>query len=299
MQKTLMKKAFPLYYETLGHSADPCIILIMGLGGQLTHWPSSFTQGLVAQGFYVVTFDHRDVGLSPYYDHLETPDMMQAILAKKKGQMVPAPYTLKEMAADVIALMKQLEIVQAHVVGISMGGIISQILALEHPEQILSLTCIASTSSDPQLPAAHAEIMSLFFLPKRGSESREIYLRNKLKLHELYTHPDTFDAKKVRDLYIKTYQRAYHPQGTRRQLLALMNAESRTARLRALNLPSLIIHGDYDPVYSLVHGRQLASCIQNSQFEIIEKMGHDLAEINSIRLIQLIASHCKNAGKHS
>ena len=218
---------------------------------------------------------------------------------KKKGQMVRAPYALEEMAADVIALMEHLQTQQAHLVGISMGGIISQILALEYPKQILSLTCIASTSSDPQLPAANQQIMQLFFLPKKGIENVETYLRNKIKLHELYTHPNTFDAEKVHDLYVKTYHRAYHPDGTKRQLLALMNTESRTERLQTLNLPSLIIHGDYDPVYPLAHGRQLAACIQNSQLEIIEKMGHDLAETNSQRWVLLIALHCKNAAKRS
>lgn len=286
-----MNKSFPICYETFGNPSNPCVILIMGISGQLIHWPNKFTQGLVRKGFYVVTFDNRDAGLSQYYDHINAPSLTEAIVAKQQGRDLKSPYTLNDMAADVILLMKKLCIPKAHLVGISMGGIIAQLVAIEYPKFVLSLTCIASTSGDPNLPPAKPEVLAFFFSPRRQDEDIETAVTNKMQLHRIYNHPDHIDEDIIRKLYIKTYNRSHKPSGFKRQLLALIAAEPRGEKLKRLQVPSLIIHGDYDPVFPLEHGKELAKCLSNSHLEIIAKMGHGLPECLCDKIVDLIVKH--------
>jgi pimeloyl-ACP methyl ester carboxylesterase len=280
-------------YKTFGAPTNPCIILIMGLGGQLINWPTEITQGLADKGFYVITFDNRDAGLSSYYDDLKTPEIMEAMLAKKMGMKVSLPYTLEEMAADVLVLMDGLDIQKAHMVGVSMGGMISQLLALHFPERVLSLTCIASTSSDPDLPPATPEVFALFFTGIGVKEDIESAVNHRMQIHKVYNHPDDVNEDAVRKHFVMSYQRAYHPEGFKRQLLAIIFAKPRVEALKQLKIPTLIIHGDYDPAFPVEHGKQLAELIPNSHLEIIEKMGHGFPESAYEKLVGLIARHCK------
>ena len=182
-------------YEFFGDPSNPCVIFIAGITGQLISWPDSIIQGLVNAGFYVVTFDNRDVGLSSYYDHLDTPPLSAAIAAIKQGKMFNPPYTLNDMAQDIVILMDQLTVTKAHIVGISMGGQIAQIFAIEHPDRILSLTCIATSSGDPELPPPNPEVMDFFFNSHNDSndfDSLEVicnfnYLRSVLSLSLLWS----------------------------------------------------------------------------------------------------------------
>ncbi len=286
-----MNKLFPLCYETLGDPQNPCIILIMGIGGQLIHWPTEFTQGLVKKGFYVLLFDNRDTGLSRYYDHLETPNLLEAIAVRQQRKYLTLPYTLEDMAADVIMLMDELSIKQAHIAGISMGGMISQIVALKYPERVLSLTCIATTTGDPNLPPAKPKVLEYFFSFQRQVEDLESYVSSKIELHKIYNHPEHVDEKKTREFFIEAYLRAYNPSGFKRQLLAIIFAESRVEELKSILIPSLIIHGDYDPVFSIEHGKQLAQSLTNSHLGIIEKMGHGLPECLSENIVNLIVKY--------
>lgn len=282
-----MNKSFPICYETFGHPNNPCIILIMGISGQLIHWPIELTQGLADNGFYVVTLDNRDAGLSHYYDHLETPNFNEVIVAKQQGKNFHPPYTLEDMASDVIGLMNELRIEKAHIAGISMGGIISQIIALEYPKRVLSLTCIASTSSDPHLPPARPEVLEFFFSPQKQVENLESWVNNKIQLYKIYNHPDYIDEDKVRALYVKTYHRAHNPSGFKRQLLAMICAQPRVEKLKQLQIASLIIHGDHDPVFPIEHGKQLAQILPNAHLEIIEKMGHGLPEPLCAKIVDI------------
>lgn len=289
-----MKESFPLCYETFGNPNDPCIILIMGIGGQLIHWPIEFTQGLVDQHFYVVTFDNRDSGLSQHYDHIETPDINTFLQTLQQGKPVQPPYKLEDMASDVILLMDALHIKKAHIVGISMGGIIAQITTLNYPERILSLTCIASTNGDPHLPPAKPEVLAFFFAPKKSDESLAAYLDNKIALYKIYNHPEHVDENKLRDLYTKTYHRSHNPSGFKRQLMAMICANPRIERLKKLHIPCLVIHGDYDPTFPLEHGKQLAETLPQAEFHIIEKMGHGLPDVLCEKIVAIIAKTIKN-----
>lgn len=298
-----MSSLFPIYYETFGNPRHPCMILIMGIGGQLIHWPEKLTRGLADKGFYVVTLDNRDSGLSKHYEDLKTPNLAEAIAAKQHGKTFHPPYTLEEMAADVILLMNELKIKQAHIVGISMGGIIAQLLALKFPEHVLSLTCIASTSGDPNLPPAKPEVLAYFSRSlelalslEKQEEDLKSYVDNKVEHYKIYHHPSHIDEDKVRESYIKTYHRSHHSSGFGRQILAMICADSRVEKLKKLTLPTLIIHGDFDPVFSIEHGKQLAILIPDSSLKIIENMGHGLPECLCEEVLELIAERIARSG---
>lgn len=287
---------FPLYYETLGDSRNPCIILITGIGGQLINWPPIFSQGLAEKGFYVVMFDNRDAGLSRHYDELGIPNFNEAIAAKQQGKPFNPPYTLEDMAADVIALMDELHIEKAHIAGGSMGGIVAQYVAINFPDRCLSLTCIYSTSGDPKLPPAKKEVLEFFASSvntENQNQSFESALSTKLQLYKIYNHPDYFNEEKIKNQLRIEFKRAHYPEGFKRTLLAMMCAEPRTDKLKKLNMPCLIIHGDYDPVFPLEHGRQLAECISGSHFEVIKKMGHGLPDEVCEKIVDLMAKHFK------
>lgn len=287
-----MKNSFPIHYETFGNSSNPCLILIMGLGGQMIQWPKSFITMLVDAGFYVLIFDNRDAGLSHYHEDLPIPNIQEVFMLKMFGLPVEPPYSLKDMATDVIMLMDKLDIAKAHIAGISMGGMIAQLLAADYPDRILSLTCIATTSSELGLPGPTPEVLSAFLAAPPLTDTIEMYLERKMALHQLYHHPDHHDEND-RELFIKLYERANDHDGFKRQLLAILCAEPRTEKLQNLQLPILVIHGDYDPVFPVEHGHHLAQIIPNVSFKIVEKMGHGITESLSGELANLIVAHIK------
>jgi len=287
-----MNNAFPICYKTFGNSHHPCMILIVGIGGQLIDWPSILIQGLVDQGFYVVIFDNRDSGLSKYYDEKGVPNFNELIAAKQQGRALIPPYTLEDMANDVIMLMDKLDIEKAHLVGASMGGMIAQYVAIDNPNRVLSLTCIYTTSGEPTLPPAKKEVLDFFASSMSDALlTFEAAINKKLQLFKIYNHPDYFDEEKIRSHLIAAYQRANHPDGFKRLVLAMISSQSRTNELKKLNIPSLIIHGDCDPVFPLEHGKQLADSIPGSHLEIIEKMGHGMPDYFAKKIVNLIAKY--------
>jgi pimeloyl-ACP methyl ester carboxylesterase len=288
----LMSKPFPIYYEIFGNPKDPCVILVMGMGGQLIQWPSLFVQGLVDQGFCVVTFDNRDIGLSRYYDELEAPDLNEILVLRQQGKSFHAPYTLEDMSSDVIVLMDELRIEKAYIAGISMGGMIAQIVAFTCPERVLGLICIASTSGDPALPPPKQEVLECFFSPQKADDVK-MHVNHRMRLHRIYVHPDYVDEEKDRTLYKKLYQRAHHPVGFKRQLVAVAYAGSRVEKLKLLQVPTLVIHGDNDPAFPIEHAQQLAQVIPNAHLEVIEKMGHGLPDCLCKKVVDLIVKYFK------
>lgn len=287
-----MTKSFPICYETFGDPNNPCIILIMGLGGQLITWPSTLTQGLVEKGFYVITFDNRDAGLSRHYDELGVPDFNELMIAKQQGKTINPPYTLEDMAADVITLMNELHISKSHIAGMSMGGIIAQYVALNYSDRVLSLTCIATTTNDPHLPPATPEILEYFVTAANNTQtsSFESLVDNKIKIFKIYDHPDYFDEEKAREYVKISLKRANDPNGFKRLLFAMISTKPTTDKLKQLKIPCLIIHGDYDPVFSLAHGKELAALITGSRLEVIEKMGHGLPDIFCKKIVDLMTN---------
>ncbi len=280
---------FPaIYYRTFGNKDNPCIILIMGLGGQLIHWPKELIEGLSNNEFYVVIFDNRDVGLSQRYDYL--------VGSQQFNKLLPS-YTLENMATDVIVLMDRLHIKNAHMVGLSLGGMVAQIISILYPERILSLICISTSSSDPGLPAMKQEVLEYLVSPKRLTEGLEEYLANKIQIYKIVNHTKNIPSNDIlRAIYIDTYKRSHYPLGIQRQLLALINAKPRGDELKKLQIPSLIIHGDYDVVFPIEHAKQLANCLPNCRLEIIPELGHGLPVRLCSVIIDLIRKFCADAG---
>ena len=262
-------------YETVGNPSSPPILLIVGLGAQLVYWDDAFCSQLAEAGLHVIRFDNRDAGLSTKFDAAGVPDIMGMVGKLMRGQKVTPPYTIEDMAADAVGLLDALNIQKAHICGMSMGGMIAQSLAIHYPQRLLSLTSIYSTTGNPHLPQPKPEIMRLLLTPP--PQERELFIRFHLDLFRALTGPRFgFDEKWVRDTMAKAYDRAYYPQGTGRQLAAIMTQSNRKGALHGVKVPTLVIHGDADPLVSVEAGKDIAHTVPGAELIILEGMGHDL-----------------------
>lgn len=291
--------AAPLHieYESLGDPSHPAIVLVMGLGMQLTAWPDSFCRALVARGYRVVRFDNRDCGLSDRTPGKKRANLMLAMAASALGLPVRTPYTLEDMAGDVTGLMDRLGIAQAHIVGASMGGMIAQVLTATFPQRVLSLTSIMSSSgnrrvSKPTKPARKV-LLSRPADPK-DTESVIDYMVQMFGVIGSPAYPAAPDE--LRDRLGRSIRRAYTPAGTARQLLAIIASGDRRKLLRTIKAPTLVIHGAADPLVPLAAGRDTAQNIPGAEMLVIEGMGHDFPEALMPRLAQAIADHSDKWG---
>lgn len=264
-----------LAYRDLGEPTAPPVLLVMGLGGQLVDWPPSFVDGLVEAGFRVILLDNRDAGLSEKLYEEGDPSLAWAFLRQRLGLSAGAPYRLADMAADAAGLLADRGVDAAHVVGVSMGGMIGQVLALEHPERVRSLVSIMSTSGAPDLPEADPEVIEILRgdRPRKRAEAIERSVRVQTALAGPAYPPDP-DA--VRAHAARSYDRSHHPPGTKRQILAILDAAPRAERLRSLAVPTLVIHGTADPLLPPEHGRDTAERIPGAELVLFEGMGHDV-----------------------
>jgi pimeloyl-ACP methyl ester carboxylesterase len=259
-----------LEYEAFGRSSDPALVLVAGLGAQLIDWTVEFCQALAANGFHVIRFDNRDAGLSTGFDSLGPPDL-EALFA---GQLADAPYLLADFARDTVGLLDALGIDQAHLVGASMGGMIVQQAAIEHPDRVLSLCSIMSTTGDPAVGQPAPELLEGARVPPAGGREQIIahYVRDARRMaspgfpipsdDELF---ERFSAK---------YDRAYRPEGRLRQYAAIVASGDRTAALGAVAAPTLVIHGAVDPRIDVSGGVATAAAIPGADLLVIGGMGH-------------------------
>ena len=255
-----------LAYTTMGNPQAPPVLLIAGLSGQLISWDDEFCRLLVDRGLFVVRFDNRDVGLSTHVD--------DAAGAEVPGAQAPV-YALADLAADAAGLIDALGLGSAHVVGVSMGGMIVQILAIEHPERVRSLTSIMSTTGDPDVGEATAEAIALLMSPPLTS--REQVLEESVLAHRVLGSPAFPLAEdQLRDRAARSFDRCYYPDGVARQLHACLTTPDRTEALGRLDLPTLVIHGVADPLISVTGGRATAAAIRGAELLEIDGMGHDL-----------------------
>jgi pimeloyl-ACP methyl ester carboxylesterase len=290
--------AIELEYDTFGDPSAPPIVLIMGLGAQMILWDEEFCAALAARGFFVVRFDNRDVGLSTKLDDAGVPNVFAAIQAASTGQGVDAPYTLNDMADDTVYLMEALDIERAHVVGASMGGMIAQTLAIRHPHRLLSLTSIMSTTGNPEVPPATPEAMRVLLTPVPSE--REAYLERSLRTWRVIGSPGfPFDEDRVRARSARSFDRALHPAGVARQLVAIIASGNRKEALRDVDVPTLVIHGDADPLARIEGGRDTADAIPGAELLVIEGMGHDLPPGAWPRIIDAISDHAVKASARS
>lgn len=282
--------AIDLCYETFGDPADPTVLLIMGLGEQMIAWPDGFCTALAARGFHVVRFDNRDIGLSTWLDHLGDVNV-PALFA---GDLSSVPYGLSDMAADAAGLLEALGVRRAHLVGVSMGGMIAQLVAVERPDLVASLASVMSTTGDRSVGQTTLDDVS--FLMPRPDADREAAIAADVALYRLIGSSDfeISEDDRVRDAAAKV-DRAHHPAGTVRQFAAIVTAADRTPSLRTLRVPAVVIHGEADRLVDVSGGRATAAAVPGAELVLIPGMGHDLPEGAWGRIVNAIATNTAKA----
>ena len=285
-----------IYYEENGPADGPVILLVMGLGAQMIAWPDEFIHGLVSKGYRVIHYDNRDVGMSQRMEGAKAPHLVWTMFKARIGLPVRVPYTLGDMAADGIGLLDALGIDKAHVVGASMGGMIVQLMAANHPERTLSMTSIMSSSGKAGLPGARPDIQRQFMVKRRPDASREEAVAFGAALVSAFSFPDPARPENAHaEMTAKAFDRGYYPVGTRRQLLAIIADGSRVERLKAIKVPTLVVHGGADPLVPKEGSEDIARHIPGARLEIIDEMAHDLPPSQVGRILDLIAGHAKQA----
>jgi pimeloyl-ACP methyl ester carboxylesterase len=260
-----------LEYVTDGDPSEPALLLVMGLGGQLIAWSQGFVDGLNERGFFVIRYDNRDCGLSTKFEGL--PE----ITALFTGDTASAPYRVEDMADDAAALLAELGIDRAHVVGASMGGMITQALAIHHTDHFLTACSIMSTTGDRSVGAPTGEAMSALLRPV--ATSREEAIEASLAGSRVIGSPKyPTDEAELRERAGAAYDRSYCPDGTARQLAAILASPDRTEGLRGVRMPFLVIHGEDDPLVTLSGGEATAAAVPGAKLLTIPGMGHDLPQ---------------------
>lgn len=284
-----------LHYQDKGKKSNPTVILIIGLGAQMTIWPDEFYFGLVEKGFRVVRFDNRDVGLSSKLHKYGKPSLIKSWLSTRFPVTSNAPYTLEDMADDVLALMSALKIKKAHLVGASMGGMIAQILAAKHKKKVLSLTSIMSS---PSLPALSKKgVSAMLKLAKRpNSADREATIRYYIKMNKIIGSP-LFPSNQslLREQAIITMERGYYPEGFKRQLVAMTASGCRRKLIKKIKAPTLVIHGEDDPLIPVSGGMETAEKIKKAKLKVVEGMGHDFPIALMPKWIKWMTKHIEKA----
>jgi pimeloyl-ACP methyl ester carboxylesterase len=282
-------------YDEFGERAAPVILLIMGLGVQLTGWRESFCQRLAQAGFRVVRYDNRDVGLSTKFDQAGALNMGELLQRAMAGQPIGAPYTLSDMANDGVGLMATLGIAKAHIVGASMGGMIAQVFAAEHAERTLSLVSIMSSSGRPGLPPSTPAAMQALVTPPPATD-RESVVQNTIKARNVIGSPGfPEDQTVLRRLVEASYDRSYYPQGMTRQFAAILQSGSRVALLEKIRAPSLVIHGVDDPLVPVEAGKDTAATIPGCELRLIPGMGHAIEAGLEPIVTDAIVAFCRKA----
>lgn len=279
-----------IVYDTFGKPAAPPMLLIMGLGQQMIAWDEEFCAALAARGYRVIRFDNRDVGLSTRFDEAGVPDILALMQAAAQGEAIQAPYTLRDMADDAVGLLDALGIESAHIVGISMGGGIAQEMTIHHPDRLRTLTSIMSSTGDPQLPPPKPEAAAILVTP--APTDRAGYIESSVKTWRVLNGPAfPLDEDLARERAGRSFDRGLSPDGTARQLAAIMASGSRKEALKSVQVPTLVIHGDADPLVPVEGGIDTANAIPGAELMIIEGMGHNLPPEVAPQVIEAIARH--------
>src|SRR5918998_3098540 len=279
-----------LEYDTRGDPAAPPLLLVMGLGAQMTAWDEELCDQLAAAGFLVIRFDNRDVGLSTKIESAEGFDVLSAIGAALSGGTPDAPYLLRDMADDAFGLLDHLGIERAHVVGASMGGMIAQTMAITRPDRVATLTSIMSTTGDRTVGTATPEALAI--LMTRPPSDRDEYVTNSIATQRLLHGPVLpFDEERAATRAAGFYDRCFHPAGVGRQLVAIMASGDRTEALAGVRVPTLVIHGDADPLVGHSGGVATAAAVPEAELLTIEGMGHDLPVEKWDEIVAAIVTH--------
>ena len=272
-------------YQEFGDRQNDTVLLVMGLGGQLIHWPDDLVLGLVEQGYHVVRYDNRDAGWSGKLYSAITPGWL-TLLKYKLGIALNAPYSLADMASDGMGLLSQLGIQKAHVVGLSMGGMIAQIMAADYPERVTTLTSIMSTSGDPNLPAGSVQPS----LKDQDGLSREQIISQNAHFSTLIDGTAApLSLEDWKRNAARSFDRAYYPDGVGRQIMAIISSGDRVELLKTLSQPTLVIHGKKDNLIPLEGGEHTAELVKNSKLILLDGMGHYIDAVNLPKVLSAIS----------
>jgi pimeloyl-ACP methyl ester carboxylesterase len=262
-------------YELLGDPGDPTLLMVAGLGAQLVSWDDEFCQRFVDRGMSLIRFDNRDIGLSSSMDDGREP--MGLIMSRLAGEDVKPHYVLDDMAGDAVAVLDAAGVGQAHVMGMSMGGMIAQAIAIGHPDRVLSLTSVMSTTGDPDVGLPDPAVLARMLRPMPADPAEAMAQR--LEMSEAIGSPGLFDPARARRRAELELARAGDPMGTVRQLLAILSSPSRSEGLRGVQAPALVAHGDADPLVNISGGLRTHECLPAAELLVFEGMGHDLPPV--------------------
>ena len=289
-----------LDYRFDGPANGPVILLIMGLAQQLTFWPDDFLAALNAAGYRTLRFDNRDIGHSRKFEGKRAPNPMVQLAARLAGVRGLAPYSLEDMARDTIGLLDALEIENADIVGVSMGGMIAQVLAAKYPARVKRLAIIMSSTNTPRLPRARAEIARALMARPANIATKEQALERAMYLWNLIgTKNSGASEEELRARLAASYERSHYPAGARRQLAAIIETgDLRKDFTRKIAAPTLVIHGSEDPLAPPAGGIDIFKNIKGADLEIVEGMGHDIPKKFRARIAARIAGHfCAEEGR--
>jgi pimeloyl-ACP methyl ester carboxylesterase len=273
----------------------PAVLLIMGLGMQLTAWPADFVRALVDAGFRVVRFDNRDIGLSQHFDELGVPNLLWESMKHRFGLPVRAPYSIAAMAQDSLGVLDALGIARAHIVGASMGGMIAQRVALAAVDRVLTLTSIMSSSGARSLPGPKPQVLAALMSRPHG-RSEAALADHGVKIWKLIGSPAfPTDEADLRAQVIAANRRSFHPAGTMRQMAAVAADRRRADELPRIKAPTLVVHGRDDPLVPVVCGVDTARRITGARLVTIPGMGHDLPPPVVARILDALLPHLKGA----
>ena len=280
-----------LHYDEHGDPLHPVILLVTGLGAQMLLWPEELVQALAAKGYRVIRYDNRDIGLSQKMDAAKAPSLKTQVLRKLIGWPAKVPYTLKDMADDGMGVLDALGIEKAHIVGASMGGMIAQLMAIHHGHRILSLTSIMSTTGNAKLPQADKEAIETLTAPIE-SMKEEWLIEHGIAIQKAIGSPGFApDPEHRRARVTRTVKRSVYPAGMPRQLAAIIDDGDRTKRLATVTAPTLVLHGEGDPLVKVEAGRATAKAIPDAKLVTIPGWGHDLPQQLTGRLADEITAH--------
>ncbi|MEQ8283688.1 MAG: alpha/beta hydrolase [Parvibaculum sp.] len=285
-----------LEYESFGPEDRETVLLIMGFSGQLTMWPVELCDEIVKRGYRAIRFDNRDVGLSSKIEEAGVPDMEKVVGSLLGGAAYVPAYSLDDMAADAAGLLDALGIERAHIVGASMGGMIAQLVAANHPEKTLSLTSIMSNTGNPDLPQGKPEAMGALLAPAPAPDDIEAIVQRGIDTWKTIGSPGykTDDAT-IREWVLRDVKRSYYPVGTARQLAAIVGNGDRREKLKRVKAPTVVLHGADDPLLPVEGGKDTAASIAGAELRIVPGMGHDFP----VSLVPVFADAIEAAAKRA
>lgn len=273
----------------------PAVLLIMGLGMQLVAWPPQLIEALVDAGFRVIRMDNRDIGLSQHFDHMGKPNILWAGLKYKLGLKVHAPYTLEDMAQDALGVLDVLGVERAHVVGVSMGGMVAQRVAIAAPQRVVSLTSIMSSSGAKGLPQARPEVTRVL-LKRPESHAPDAVVDHYVRLFKAIGSPAyPVPEDDMRKRILRGVERSFHPEGTLRQMMAIVADTKRASQLAGITSPTLVLHGRADPLVPYAHGEDTAARISGARLVGFDGMGHDLPPEPVAQMLDELIPHLQAA----